>query len=478
MLETTPEVSVNINNYWQNEQEVESFANSMHLYFRSAYSNIPWVFGETRAQSTDGMSNWLWKYVYENELDYGYLSYSWSSYYKVIACANTILDNYHRAGMSTERNNYYVGMARFVRAYTYFFITKIWGEAPLVTSSTDVSERGKATIDELRDFLLADAEAAAELLPEYSQLTWADGTSVDTKQMPSKGAAYALLAHAYAWFGSLDNNNEMLQKSVAAATKVIDNTEYSLASDIESVCEDVMLGNSSEGVLEIEGRANSDDQLTSYAFLATLCTGYPIIPKKNIGDIANWDMYNTILASSVKDLFSDINDERRSEYFYELDAMSELSESKGRAYLQKWRHVVVATDGTGDFATFEDNVILFRLADIILLRAEIYNRLGNSTDAIVDLNTIRTRAKANTYDASEGDLKLVILEERYKELYLENCRFFDLVRNGELRNMVESFKDITDQNIEDGALYWPISEGAFTNNSKMRQNIYWKQQGM
>lgn len=478
MLETTPEVSVNINNYWQDEQEVESFANSMHILFRSSFSNIPWVFGETRAQSTDAMSNWLWKYIYTNELDYGYLSFPWSSYYKVIASANTILDNYHRAEMSKERNDYYVGMSRFIRAYTYFFIVRVWGEAPLVTSSTDVSVKGKATIAEIRDFLLEDAEAAAELLPEYSTLTWADGSSVDTKQMPSKGAAYALLAHAYAWFGAMDNNDEMLQKSVDAASMVINDSEYSLASSIADVCEEVMLGNSSEGILEIEGRANTDDQLTSYAFLATLSTGYPIIPKKDIGDIDNWDMYNTILAESAKALFDDVNDERRSEYFYELDAMSELDESGGRAYLQKWRHVVVATDGTGDFETFEDNVILFRLADIILLRAEMNNRLGNTSAAIEDLNTIRNRAKASVYNATEGDLKLVILKERYRELYLENHRFFDLVRNDELRNMVESFKDVTDQDIEDGALYWPVQSSAFLQNSLMRQNIYWKQRGV
>ncbi len=287
MLDTTPEVSVNINNFWQNEQEVESFANSMHLAFRNAYSNIPWVFGETRAQSTDGMSNWLWKYVYTNELDYGYLSFPWSSYYKVIASANTILDNYHRADMPTDRNEYYQGMARFMRAYTYFFIVRVWGEAPLVTSSTDVEVKGKSTISELRDFILEDAEAAAMLLPEFSEMTWADGSPVDTKQLPSKGAAYALLAHAYAWFGSMDQDDAMLQKSIEAATLVINDAEYALAADIAAVCEDVMLGNSSEGIFEVEGRANSDDQLTSYAFLATLSTGYPIIPKKGTGDIAS-----------------------------------------------------------------------------------------------------------------------------------------------------------------------------------------------
>ena len=91
---------------------------------------------------------------------------------------------------------------------------------------------------------------------------------------------------------------------------------------------------------------------------------------------------------------------------------------------------------------------------------------------------IRSRANAKAYTSDEGDLKLVILKERYKELYLENHRFFDLVRNHELRNMVEPFMELTDQEVAEGAFYWPVSQSNFIKNPEMRQNIYWKQQGL
>lgn len=478
ILDTTPEINVNINNFWTNEHEVETFANSMHLAFRSAYSNIPWIFGETRAQSTDAMTNWLWTHIYANDLAYEYLAIDWAAYYKTIAIANTILDNFERADMPQDRKDYYEGMARFVRSYSYFFITQIWGEAPLLTSSTDVSVKPKATINELASFILEDAEKAAELLPEFSQLTWANGSKVQIKQMPSKGAANALLAHAYAWFGSIDENTEMLQKAITSASKVINSPEYNLAPDINALCETVLLGNSSEGILEIEARADDDNQLGSAAFLATFTTSYPVIPKKLPGDISYWGLYNVIQAESAKTLFNDTLDHRRSEYFYQLDTMANLPESNGRAYLQKWRHVVVTNDGDANFKTFKDNIILYRLADIILLRAELYNKLGDTGKALNDLATIRERANAQPYTTEEGDLKLVILKERYKELYLENSRYFDLFRNKELRNMIPTFSNLSDQDITDGALYWPVSTKNFTKNPLMRQNIYWKRQGI
>ena len=84
---------------------------------------------------------------------------------------------------------------------------------------------------------------------------------------------------------------------------------------------------------------------------------------------------------------------------------------------------------------WEDNEILLRLADIILLRAELKANTGDLNGAIFDLNTIRNRAKAHEYSADEGDLKKVIALEREKELFLEtpNLRYYDIVRNGTFR---------------------------------------------
>ena len=183
-------------------------------------------------------------------------------------------------------------------------------------------------------------------------------------------------------------------------------------------------------------------------------------------------------------LFSDLNDERRKEYFYELDYMATqpTSVTQGAAYIQKWRGAIAYEDGpqVGQLKNWEDNEILLRLADIILLRAELKANTGDLNGAIFDLNTIRNRAKAHEYSADEGDLKKVIALEREKDLFLEtpNLRYYDIVRNGTFREkLLGKYKTLTDRDVADGALYIPVGNSAFTDNTLMKQTPYWARNG-
>ena len=147
-------------------------------------------------------------------------------------------------------------------------------------------------------------------------------------------------------------------------------------------------------------------------------------------------------------MYMDVSDERRDEYFYKLDSMAGVSTSvtQGAAYISKWRGVITNVGGSGDgtLKAYEDNEILIRLADIILLRAEVKVKTGDTQGAINDLNTIRARAGAPLYSASEGDLQEAIAKER---------------------------------DVADGAYYLPVGNGAFTNNTLMKQTVYWKRNG-
>ena len=71
---------------------------------------------------------------------------------------------------------------------------------------------------------------ATTLLDVWNNLTDASGNKVTTKQIPGKEAAYAMLAHMYAWEGSLLNNNDTLQKAIDVATWVIEKGGFTLAA--------------------------------------------------------------------------------------------------------------------------------------------------------------------------------------------------------------------------------------------------------
>ena len=146
------------------------------------------------------------------------------------------------------------------------------------------------------------------------------------------------------------------------------------------------------------------------------------------------------------------------------------------------------------------------MAEIYLLRAECRARQSKA-NAVEDLNLIRARAygnldNGNIVDPSrvseysfpcaddikngwDSDIQLAIFKEREKELLYEGHRYYDIVRNGMCfirgeesydyirKEISPAYEQLTDQDIQDGALYSRIDENCFKNNDLMRQNRYW-----
>ncbi|NJO68884.1 MAG: RagB/SusD family nutrient uptake outer membrane protein [Bacteroidetes bacterium] len=87
--------------------------------------------------------------------------------------------------------------------------------------------------------------------------------------------------------------------------------------------------------------------------------------------------------------------------------------------------------GTQQYRYYDSNNIIYRLADIILLKAETLNELGRTPEALVELNSIRTRAGLpSVASVSQSEVRDFILKERYVELCLEGKRWYDLIRSG------------------------------------------------
>ncbi len=81
--------------------------------------------------------------------------------------------------------------------------------------------------------------------------------------------------------------------------------------------------------------------------------------------------------------------------------------------------------------TYDSDIIIYRLAEMYLFKAEAYAALNQTPQAIIELNKVRDRAKIGIYNGST-DKKVVekeILNERARELYLERKRWPDLLRD-------------------------------------------------
>jgi hypothetical protein len=81
---------------------------------------------------------------------------------------------------------------------------------------------------------------------------------------------------------------------------------------------------------------------------------------------------------------------------------------------------------------------VIRYADVLLMYAESMNENGKTSEALMVLNQIRTRAGASKYsNLAQGDLRDKIYLERRLEFYLEGQRWFDLVRTGKALTVLQ-----------------------------------------
>ncbi|KIO43113.1 RagB/SusD family nutrient uptake outer membrane protein [Sanguibacteroides justesenii] len=488
MLNPEPENSVTFYNFFKTEEDVASAVYGIHALYRGMFDGYPVFEGSgelaDHVKSSDddlrGFRN-LDGTLITNDRYF----LSWKGWYNIITQALIVIENIDRANLPKERHDNYLGQALFFKAMAYFKIVQAWGDCPYVSVSYELKERGRESWKTVLDKEILEAERAALLLKPWRELIDNKSSAITSRQIPGREAVYALLTHMYAWKGSLCDDMDAVQKGIDAATYVIKKGGFSLAKTPEEVCTKVMMGKHPECIFEVE-LLWSEVWLQGYYHMESLYEGYPIVPYTPVGDIINNTLH--INASRVLEMYptrvidgETITDLRREAYFYKPAEMIDSVDSKGWAFLQKRREVVLDKTSSPTkpetwFRNFDGNVIVYRLADIVLLRAELYAKKGDTQPAIDDLNEIRGRALAKEYSADEGDLYYAIFKEREKELIAERHRRYDIVRTGFYGELSDAWQKLTPQDVEDGAVYLPVHVAAFYDNSYMRQNRFWAKQ--
>src|SRR5690606_9050514 len=105
--------------------------------------------------------------------------------------------------------------------------------------------------------------------------------------------------------------------------------------------------------------------------------------------------------------------------------------------------------GGGNGGAYQDDLVIFRLAEVYLSVAEAINEQRGPADAYAFVNAVRTRAGVNGYSGlTTEQLRDALLDERGRELYAEGTRRQDLIRHGQfVANAIERGIDATDRHI-------------------------------
>ena len=492
-LDYTSTNAINYSNAFNRESELNATTVSIHFYLNnclessSILTQVGLIADETT--SSDELREWNPRTVIGG-------NYDWKPLYNVIYEANLLLENIGRTqGLTDERRAYHVGQAQFALGFAYFTLSRAFGLAVIPESTSAIRQYPLSSMLQVIDKAIYHAEQAYSVLPTYDKLRNLSGAAVSSKQFASKGNSAALLAHLYAWKGSMielyglsgASAQEAYRKSVDYASVLINGQagNYSLLSSPEELCKrlsDPAADNPEEIFSLVYDKTRSNNSVSHNEVAALYCT-WPVDKTLSLGDITNAPF--RLLASTVRSLYPDAGDTRRTAFFYEADQTHEVA-GKDYAIPYKFRNAIFVNDASSSsglsFVSIDANYVYWRLADIYLLRAECYAKLGETGSATSDLNRIRQRAGATDYPApGESDLKEAIFHEREREFLLENdSRYYDILRNGyQTTKLQGKFQQLTATDIAGGALNLPVPSAAFQDktgkiiNGSILQRKYW-----
>lgn len=335
----------------------------------------------------------------------------WRGCYKVIQSSTNIINNYKGVTDGTEATiQSIVGEAYFLRALSYYWLTRFWGDVPVIPSetfSTSLLTLGKTPPAEIYKLIEADLQKAEAWVPNTRR----------AQGRPNKGAVKALLADVYLTQGGWPIKDATKYALAAAKAKeVIDNKSTYGFNLYQDGFLKIFAGGTSEDVFALYTRG----QWITYNSFYGLST----MPE----DEGGWsdffpeiNFFNNFPAGSRKDAtFS-------TSFVVNGDTIPWQNVSTKHPYYKKF------TIQSGTKATYmsANPVILIRYAHVLLTYAEAQARSGTVNDqAYAALNAVRARAGLTDVPAglTTDAFITAVVNERAWEFAGEWNRWFDLVR--------------------------------------------------
>ena len=440
-LTEEPRDIVSPSNFFNSAAEVKSAVNGLYdIYHNNSlhkkigldrfYENGADVIGPNRVF---GQVEAVQNYVLD-EGSIGAISQSggapltWQDLYQVIQNANIILENLEgNEALREEDRNQFRGEALFMRAYSYYHLTNLWGDVPYyreVLPIEEIRNLGRTDKNQIRNEILVDFQVAQDLLP--------DTYPTSEQGRVNKWTAATVMTKLYLirqeWQEARDKAVEIITES---SHRLLDDYAAVFAPDNEYNAEVIW-------ALDFVKDINPDNWVDHFT---------PRIrdePKNSDERPAlsealserNEGFTGFGLAIPLPDYVNKfpLDDLRRPSNIIESYLGFELN----FPYMPKMWNLDQINSPRGNHG---DNKIIFRLADVYLMAAEAENELNGPAEAYQYINAVRERAYEpdQPYSGlSQQQLREAIYDERKWELGGEGHRRLDLIRWGILLDVVKS----------------------------------------
>lgn len=414
--------------------------------------------------------------TFPSESGWSRFNNAWSNNYKNIRWCNIFLKNSNRVPISSELKNRLIGEVRFLRAYYYFHLFRLYSGIPIVSDSVytlaDPIKATRASFDETVKYLSTEFDAAANLLPLKHQPS--------DFGRPTKGAALALKSKLLLFAASPLFNGENIANDPALAPLVgytsFDAERWKKAADAAKAVMDLnqytlLQGNanitSQHGMYLATTKRVNDELIFSILPTSTRYTENSLLPPSRGGQ------YYSFPSHALVDAFEMSNGKPITDASSGYSETNPFTNRDPRFYVtilyqgSKWldRNLTTSTpinfavnSTTGDaFGTATRTGFLFRklcdegatgntglstnagfivsrYAEILLNYAEALNEYQGPVAAVYQtIESIRERAGLNPYTLPSGltkeQMRAIIRNERRVELAFEEAhRFFDVKR--------------------------------------------------
>ena len=400
----------------------------------------------------------------------------WDAFYRVINNCNIVLN--HAEDVMAEDPEFTQGDYQVVRAQMlalrslcYFYLVRAFRDVPYTNHSyeddSQVEMHEQSTPEVVLQHCLDDLQEARRYIMRsgaYGRYDWRN------KGYFTRDAVDALMADIYLWRAAMSHSSSDYQQAIVCADSVINSKhafyEFYKEYDITEQEKDIYhlekgdlamytifntnQGNSHESILEWQynGRDNSNVALQNYYYQSGNENSY-----RQTSILMASQIFTTVDQNANNDqgqkIYLSKNDYRFWNNVYNANNEEALQLSI-RKMVDASGTTVGLTGTVGEaksnsrgFREFRQNWIVYRLTDVMLMKAEaLVETAANDSDQVVlkqafdlvqavnkrsMLKTANDTLKFESFKSKE-EMELLVLAERERELCFEGKRYFDLMR--------------------------------------------------
>jgi hypothetical protein len=517
-LDVQPVSDLSTEKFWKTTEDVRTELNSAYGFIQTAYNQGygSWYEGRTENWAPLVSANTLGTTF--NMLTNQMSASDWTNWYKIISVANYGLYYIPKTPIADKIvKNHYIAEAYFLRAFAYFNIARIWGDAPLVTKPTlkvdDIQYPFKSTQKLVLEQVRRDIDSAF-YKADINGTRTGTNPSILNKGKFTVGSLYALATDFSMWMHEYDkaisysdsarfeiNNVKMKLNATADYSKLFTPTDASSQTENIWVLQwDYINQNNTinQAVWQFMNPTSPTYTFSSWFYSGSGSYKAELLPSFNKKALMGW-MFDVYFKG----------DKRKA---VTLDTVAGGSSSATQYVIASAvsKTIWKSNGGVKAITANQANnypVVMYRYADILLLRAEAFNRLGRIDSSLAYLKKVRVRAglvntkvKINEYVAGNGidqnrmvtdyvadgpngmsnQLEMDILKERSIELLGEGKRWFDLMRTGRAMAIMNDYYDYAlsitstiklNKYTDEKQLYWPVYYRNELNNSNLDSTI-------